>query len=197
MDYKVAHHIILGTVIAIASAVFVYVLFNIGGGKGLFRSEFKLLAKFSHVKGLHYGSEVSLAGLRIGVVNKIMVSSDESKVLTVELLIMNRYRDRVKNDSVAAIRTQGVLGDKYIEISMGTPGAVALNDGDWITVSEEPDLFTKGGSLIEEIGKQFYKGGEIDLLLRNLNRLINNMNGITEDIKSRNTAEKLGSALAQ
>lgn len=196
MDRKAVNHVILGTVISLALAAFVYVLFNIGGGRGLFRSEITLHAKFSHVKGLHFGSEVSLAGLRIGVVKAITVSDDESQALTVELSIMKRYRDRLRKDSVATIRTQGVLGDKYIEVSMGTSDVPSLNDGDWITASESTDLFTKSGNLMEDIAKQFYKGGEFDSLLKNLNRLTINLNRLTEGVIETRTSEKLGGALS-
>lgn len=195
MDRKAANHIILGTVITIASVAFVYILFNIGGGRGLFRSEITLNAKFSHVKGLHFGSEVSLAGLRIGVIKGITVSDDESRGLTVQLSIMKRYRDQVRKDSVAIIRTQGVLGDKYIEISMGSPNMPALNDGDSIAASESPDIFTKSGNLVEDIAKQFYKGGEVDSLLRNLNRLTINLNTLTQEMIDKKSGAKLGSTL--
>ena len=194
MDRRVSHNVLLGIVIAIASIVFVYIIFNIGGGRGIFRSEITLLAKFSHVKGLHYGSEVSLAGLRIGVIGKITVASDESKALTVELSIMKSYRERVRKDSLATIRTQGVLGDKYIEISIGSPDLPLLNDGEWIQTEEPADLFTKGGNLVEDIAKQFNKGGEVDQLVRNLNRLVTNLNTITLDLQQRKTTEKLASS---
>lgn len=195
MNRKVSNNIILGIVICIASGAFVYVLFNIGGGRGIFRSEISILAKFSHVKGLHFGSEVSLAGLRIGVVRKITVARGDAKELTVELSIMKAYRDRVRKDSVASIRTQGVLGDKYIEISIGTPNAALLNDGEWITASEPTDIFTKGGNLMEDIAKQFDKGGEVDQLLRNLNHLVLNLNALAIDFQSRKTSEKVGNSL--
>ncbi|MBI1860002.1 MAG: MCE family protein [Deltaproteobacteria bacterium] len=195
MDRKVYNNIILGIVICIASLAFVYVVFNIGGGRGIFRSEVTVLAKFSHVKGLHFGSEVSLAGLRIGVIRKIRVATDDSKDLTVELSIMKNYRDRIRKDSVATIKTQGVLGDKYIEISIGSPSSPLLQEGQWIATNEPADLFTKSGNLVEDIAKQFDKGGEVDSLLRNLNHLVVNLNTLTNDLNTRKPGEKLASAL--
>jgi len=47
-------------------------------------------------------------------------------------------RGVVKKDSVASIRTEGLLGDQYVEIAFGSPGAPAVNDGD--TIGAEPPL---------------------------------------------------------
>ncbi len=195
MNKKVSNNIVLGVVVTIASVAFVYVIFNIGGGRGFFRSDIQLLAKFTHVKGLHGGSEVSLAGLRIGVIKKITVATGETRELTVELSVMKAYRDRVRKDSVATIRTQGVLGDKYIEISIGSPTSPPLGDGDWIQTNEPADIFTKGGNLMEDIARQFDKGGDVDQLLRNLNRLVTTLNGIVSDIEAKRAGEKLGASL--
>ncbi len=183
MDKKVANQIIVGVFVTVAFFGFVFILFNISGGDGVFSSKYSLLARFKHVKGLHYGSEVSLAGLRVGVVKNIEISKDDGKTLVVELSIQKGMKDRIRKDSTASVRTQGMLGDKYIEVTIGTPTEPMLEEGNEIQVAEESDIFSKGGMLVDEVKRQFEKGGEMDSLIHNLNLLSQNLNTLTGDIK--------------
>lgn len=182
MDKKLGHNIIVGVVVLIAFVGFVFILFNIGGGSVL-SSQFKLLGRFSHVKGLHMGSEVSLSGLRIGVVTGIKIAPDNSRDLIAEMAISKSFQERLRADSVASIKTQGVLGDKYIEVSIGSPEQPVLEAGSFITTEEPADLFTKGGNLVEGISKQFSKGGEVDSLIHNLNIVAGNLATMTTEMR--------------
>lgn len=154
-----------------------------GGGNGILSSGLTLYGRFAHVKGLHFGSEVSLSGLRVGTVKKISLAPDNTKELIVELSINKTGAERIRKDSVARVVTQGVLGDKYIEISIGDPTSPPMNSGDFIETSELEDIFTKGGSLVDDISKQFVKGGELNSLLKNLNRVAVNLQTITSDLQ--------------
>jgi len=183
MDKKIANNIIVGVFILLGILGFVFVIFSMGNGRGFLSPQFTLYGKFSNVKGLHYGSEVSLAGLRVGVVKNITVSDTETKELIVELSLSRSVSDRIRQDSVATIRTQGVLGDKYIEISIGTPSLPALEDGSMIQTSELSDLFTKGGNLVEGINRYFEKGSKFDDLIINLNQVAHNLATITSQVR--------------
>lgn len=182
MDKKIANNIMVGVFVAIGLATFVFILFNIGDGKGFLSSAYSLKAKYPDVKGLHYGSEVSLSGLRVGVVKNIVISPEDTKLLTLELSISKSMRDRIRKDSVAVIRTQGMLGDKYVEISIGTPGQPALQDGDTIDTAEAADLFSKGGKLVDNISGTFSAGGDFDTLVKNLSRVSANLLTLTNEI---------------
>jgi len=184
MDKKVANNLIVGIIVAVGFIAFVFILFNIGGGMGILTSQYALFGKFKDVKGVHTGSEISLAGLRIGVVKTITVSKDDSKELIVELNITKQMKERIRKDSRAIIRTQGVLGDKYVEITIGSNGEPVLESGSFIETEEPEDLFTKGGSLVQDISKQFNEGGELKEVLKNLNTLVKNLNTITSDVKT-------------
>lgn len=182
MDKKVANNLIVGIVVAVGFIGFVFILFNIGGGMGVLTSQYTLLGKFKDVKGVHAGSEISLAGLRIGVVKSITVSQDDSKELIIELSLSKSVKDRVRKDSIALIRTQGVLGDKYVEITIGTNSESILESGSYITTEEPEDLFAKSGNLVQGISKQFQEGGDFKEVMKNLNILIKNLNVLTTDV---------------
>lgn len=184
MDKKAANNLLVGVVVTLGFFAFVFILFNIGGGTGFLTSKYTLFGKFKDVKGLHSGSEVSLSGLRVGVIKDIAISDGMEKELIIEISITNSIQDRIRQDSVAMIKTQGVLGDKYIEISIGSPSLPVLKEGEFITTSEGEDLFQKGGDLVQNIGKHFSEGGDFNELIKNLNTLIANLNNLSNTIKT-------------
>jgi phospholipid/cholesterol/gamma-HCH transport system substrate-binding protein len=181
MDKKVANNVVVGIFITVAFIAVVWVIFNIGGGTGILSSQYSLFGRFIHVKGLHQGSEVTLAGLRIGTVKTITITPDSKKELIVEFAINKKMKERIRQDSVAKIMTQGMLGDKYIELTIGLQGE-PLEAGAFIPTEEPADLFTKGGDMVEGITKQF-KGGDIEVLLKNLATLSINLANISSQVQ--------------
>jgi len=76
--------------------------------------QYPVKAKFTNVSGLKEGSDVQIAGVKVGKVSKI--SLDEYNAM-VELLMNPDVK--LQDDSIASIRTQGIIGDKYVKISPG------------------------------------------------------------------------------
>jgi phospholipid/cholesterol/gamma-HCH transport system substrate-binding protein len=186
MDKRIASNVVVGLFTLIGFGLLLFLIFSMGGGEGLFGSGLTVYGRFAQVKGLHYGSEVALSGLRVGTVKGITIAPDETKDLIVELSINKKSADRIRKDSTAKVVTQGVLGDKYIELTIGNPNQPPVKTGDFIPTAEVEDIFAKGGSLVDDISKQFIKGGELDNLLRNLNRVAMNLNTITTDAQKGN-----------
>ncbi len=195
MDKKVANNVIVGIMVALGFVAFVFVLFSIGGG-GVLQSQYVLYGTFRHVKGLHMGSEVSLAGLRIGVVRKITIANDKNKDLIVELSVSRNVQEYIRKDSIAEIRTAGVLGDKYIEVSFGSPDAPVLKHGDTIASNEAEDVFSQSGKLVGGLSKKFSEGGDFDSMMRNLSIVTKNLATMTTEFKQEKAAEKLSKAVA-
>jgi phospholipid/cholesterol/gamma-HCH transport system substrate-binding protein len=71
-------------------------------------------ARFANIAGLKEGSEVEIAGVNVGKVAKISLNNYQALV---ELLIKPGVK--IQEDSIAAIRTQGIIGDKYVKIQPG------------------------------------------------------------------------------
>ncbi|MFZ5907473.1 MAG: outer membrane lipid asymmetry maintenance protein MlaD [Nitrospirota bacterium] len=76
--------------------------------------EYVIKARFGNISGLKEGSGVEIAGVKVGKVSKIYLDNYQA---VVELLINPSVR--LQDDSIASIRTQGIIGDKYIKISPG------------------------------------------------------------------------------
>ena len=99
---------------------------------------YRIEAEFDNASGLKVGATVEIAGVRIGKVSEI--SLGEEDVAKVVLLI-NRDVE-VSADSIASIRTQGLIGDKYIKITQGgdeeslTDGGVIFDTESSIDIEE-------------------------------------------------------------
>src|SRR5579859_868635 len=142
-EMKVGAFVLAGLIVA------GIVIFMIGEEKRLFESKLVYKTSFSDVQGLKSGAPVRLGGIDIGSVITVTHADDPSdNRLYVELHIVKREAVRVKQDSVARIANKGLLGDKMIEITGGSPGAAQLPEGATIR-GEDPADFT---NLFSEVG---------------------------------------------
>lgn len=120
----------VGAMMAGAIALLCFAIFSIGHGSRLFKRTDLIQAHFQRINGLQAGAPVTLAGVNIGAVDSIQFPSDpRANYVIVRMWIEARALDRIHADSVARISTMGLLGDKYVEISAGTPGAPAVTPG--------------------------------------------------------------------
>jgi phospholipid/cholesterol/gamma-HCH transport system substrate-binding protein len=75
---------------------------------------YKLYAEFSEIGGLKNGASVEIAGVEVGRVKNISLADYQAKI---ELQINSGVK--IQEDSIAAVKTKGLLGEKYIQISPG------------------------------------------------------------------------------
>jgi phospholipid/cholesterol/gamma-HCH transport system substrate-binding protein len=121
----------VGIFLLIGIGVMAFAVLTLGSSSGLFASKVMLWARFPDISGLVVGAPVRLAGLDIGTVKKVSFGDDlQQRDARVELSIQERYLSRIRRDSRANIDSKGLLGDKLINISIGSAGAPPLRDGD-------------------------------------------------------------------
>src|SRR5262249_30960709 len=127
------------------------VIFLIGEEKRLFESKLTYHTSFSDVQGLKAGAPVRLGGVDIGNVTKVRHAEDPAdNRLYVDMHIAKREAIRVKTDTDASISNKGLLGDKMIELSGGSPGAAQVPEGGSIKGQDPADftnLFSQVGSM--------------------------------------------------
>jgi phospholipid/cholesterol/gamma-HCH transport system substrate-binding protein len=128
----------LGLFIVSTLAIFAVGVFLIGGNESRFRSTYQLKAQFQNVSGLIDGGDVRVGGIRKGTVRSIQLPHRPDEKLTVIMNLESATRDVIKKDSVASIKSEGLLGDKYVEISFGSPSVEKVRDGD--TIASAPPL---------------------------------------------------------
>ncbi|MGL4996586.1 MAG: MlaD family protein [Deefgea sp.] len=107
--------------------VFAVLLVLLGERQGLFSSKEKVHFVAESGSGLKPGMQVRLSGFRIGVTDQVALN-EQAKV-DVTLLIEQRYMKWIKEDSIAILQQEGLIGDHYIEIAGGTPKAKRLQEG--------------------------------------------------------------------
>jgi phospholipid/cholesterol/gamma-HCH transport system substrate-binding protein len=78
---------------------------------------YKLSARFNNVSGLAVRAQITIAGVMVGRVTAINLAPDDNRA-KVEMAIQKKV-DFITSDSIAAIQTEGVLGEKFISISIG------------------------------------------------------------------------------
>lgn len=127
-----------GLFVALGLVVAGVVVFFIGQESRLFQRQVTYRVYFPNVQGLSDKSPVWLGGLEVGKVTNIFFSEDpQDPRLEVQLRVSARYQDRVKKDSTAQLTSMGVLGDKAVDISLGTPTAPPLEPGESCRPSPE------------------------------------------------------------
>ena len=130
----------VGIFVLIGLAAFLGMIYALGARARLFEPRFTVSAEFTEVGGLVEGATVRLAGVQIGRVSGVRLPSQPGGKVRVDMTIAKQFGDRVRKDSVARIETQGLLGDKIIEITVGTTGAPPVRAGDVIASRDPFDL---------------------------------------------------------
>lgn len=118
------------------------------------RSEtYKVSAHFNNVSGLAVRAQITIAGVMVGRVSAINLDPNDNRA-KVEMAI-HKNVDFITSDSIAAIQTEGVLGEKYISISVGGSTDI-LKEGDEIVDTQSAlileDLISK--MLVSIAGKK-------------------------------------------
>lgn len=120
----------VGLVITTTLAILFLTVFFAGNIERLFQPRVEITAWIPDVQGLRAGSPVWLAGIEIGSVNKISLHPVHGTVVTMS--INKDALNFIRTDSYAYVMTIGLLGDKYIELSPGSPEAEPLQPDDVI-----------------------------------------------------------------
>jgi len=128
----------LGAFIIATLAVLAAGIFIIGGKQYLFTPTYRLKAQFATVVGLDPGAEVRIGGVRSGSVREIKLPNRPDGKITVLLDLQRSTHEIIKQDSVAAIETEGLLGNDYVSITFGSAQAPNVNDDD--TIATLPPL---------------------------------------------------------
>jgi phospholipid/cholesterol/gamma-HCH transport system substrate-binding protein len=131
---KYSKESVVGVFVLIGLACIGYMTIQLGD-LGLFEDDtYSLTARFTRVTGLRSGSVVNMLGLEVGRVGKMTMDQDK-QLAVVELRI--RKGVRVYEDAIASIKTEGLIGDRYVSIDAGGSGT-ELKPGDSITETESP-----------------------------------------------------------
>lgn len=130
--------------VAIGTLLLIYSVYRVGEVFDVFASRYELTTLAPSALGLRPGAPVTLAGQRIGQVKSIDFIPVERKVgddnLRIVVAVAEEVQDQIRADSRAFLRTQGLLGDKFVDIAPGSSGARILQPGDTLLTGESLDI---------------------------------------------------------
>jgi phospholipid/cholesterol/gamma-HCH transport system substrate-binding protein len=130
----------VGVFVVAGIAAFIAVIYVLGARARLFEARYTIHADFTEVGGLREGATVRLAGVQIGRVTDVHLPPQPGSRVRVDLTIGKQFADRIRKDSVARIETQGLLGDRIVEITVGTAAAPAVQPGDVLASRDPTDI---------------------------------------------------------
>jgi len=128
----------LGFFIAGGLALFVIAIFIIGKQQNLFNPVFKITANFYNVSGLQVGNNIRFSGINVGIVDNIFIINDST--VQVDMLIRKNVQEFIKNDSKAAIGSEGIIGDRLVIIAQGSSDAPVIKNGQEISSIEPVEM---------------------------------------------------------
>jgi phospholipid/cholesterol/gamma-HCH transport system substrate-binding protein len=140
--------LMVGLFVLVGFLSFVYLSVQLGEFSPFsMKRQYLIQAEFSNIAGLRRGAVVEIAGVGVGRVAQIELS-DRQRAL------VSMYIDReveLSDDSIASVKTQGIIGEKYVSISLGGSDLI-LGDGDWL-------METESALDLEELVSKYIFGG--------------------------------------
>lgn len=159
----------IGALVLAALLLFMGFVLAIGRRSALFEERYSLWTSFNSTEGLAVGAPVRLAGVTIGNVTRIAFSPDlRNRSIILTLSVEQRVQDRIRQDSVASIGTIGLVGDKVLDVTVGSADRPALQPGARLASVEPIDyseLLQKGDRILDHVTRisasldEFLAGG--------------------------------------
>jgi phospholipid/cholesterol/gamma-HCH transport system substrate-binding protein len=191
----------LGIFFALALIVAVIILEMIGAAD-FFKGGYHITANFKNAQELKKGDLVKTAGVEVGRVEKIELENSRAKV---SMKIQAKYE--IKTDAKAFIKFTGLMGQNFVSIEGGSPGAPRIESGS-LETGEQPDLSTLMTKLegvatgVENLTKSFSSdnlsillGPLTDFIKQNsgpLTAMISNMKTVSDNVvEGRGTVGRL------
>ena len=184
----------VGLTIFIGLVIFFIFIFLVGTEGNYFSSNYDLKIFVENTEGLSEGSMVTLGGLKIGYVTDLeFTRRNNINGINITLSIKSEYKPRITNSSSATIKTIGLLGDRFVDITIGQPNEPPLSQGEFLPVNPTfslDKLSTKIQPALDDFSKLLAN-------LRSITDTISSGKGsIGKLINNTNTVDKFESVLS-
>ena len=197
----------VGLFVLITISLFILIVFFLYGEQRLFERSYTLTTSFTNTAGLIKGAAVRLSGVRIGAVTDIDFAQHPvgDKTIDVAMKINKEGMERLNPDAKATIRTEGLLGDKYIEIIAGEEPPLAKLPETLAIESQTPlefasiigqsgDLLANIISISESLDK-IVKGFSKDENIKNISKTIASLKASSEAVQENLEAIKVNNGI--
>jgi phospholipid/cholesterol/gamma-HCH transport system substrate-binding protein len=184
----------IGLFLILGIGLFTAILFLIGNSHDIFGKHVEFYAEFSDTGGLPRGAQVRVAGIEAGEVKGIEIPGSPASKFRLKLQVRSNARGMIRTDSLVSIRTEGIVGDKYIYIREGTTTAAEAPDGATLPSKEPFDLgaaLEKGSALLDKSsalltnlqGSVTDLHGRLDVALDSVTKTVNHVDGLVEVVQ--------------
>ena len=150
MNEKQHTEMLVGIFLLIGIIAITFLALRIGDFQLLNNQQYIIKAEFTSASGLKKGAHVEMAGVSVGKVTNI-IFNPETYLAEVHIAIENSIQ--IPDDSIASIRTSGIIGDKFLKISPG--GSDNIIEPNMIILETEPSI-----NLEELISKYIFESGK-------------------------------------
>jgi phospholipid/cholesterol/gamma-HCH transport system substrate-binding protein len=144
----------IGLFVIVGFGLTTAILFMIGDREKAFGKHLTVYTDFTNLSGLPDGAKVRVSGLDAGSVKKIEIPKTPSGRFRVQLELEDKVRGMIREDSIASIQTEGVVGDQFVSIGKGTESSGEVGNGSTLPSKEPVDLaalLQDGSSLLKEV----------------------------------------------
>lgn len=181
-----------GMFIFIASIVAMIIIIFLGKESSLFSRMYNLKIQTDDAKNLRPGAKVKLKGIKIGKVGDITFKDIDT--VEINLSVDAKFQEIIRKNTKASIQTQGMLGDKYVELFGGTADSPATENNSILTIEDKlalDKIVSKGDNILELSTSVLQK---VDFFLDQ----VNNENNISKTLAAiTHSTEKLDSILTK
>jgi phospholipid/cholesterol/gamma-HCH transport system substrate-binding protein len=128
MAKEVSKNIRLGLLVLAGTSLLILAFYLIGSKQNLFGSTFILKANFKEVSGLMPGNNVRFTGIDVGTVDKVEIINDTT--VRVIMIVEKKVQAYIKKNAIATIGTDGLMGNKLVNIRSLSAKSPNVEDGD-------------------------------------------------------------------
>ncbi len=195
------NYLISGIFISVLLLVAMVTIFMLNKENPVLSKKIYIKTEVKSAQNLKEGAAVQLRGVKVGSVSSIEFKTLES--LEITLGVNEKYSEWIKKDSSITFKTQGVLGDKFLEITGGTESSQGINDGDTLVTSEasqidhiitkSEDLVVAAGSILTKFDKILasVEDRRLDKILSNLENLTANSNKVMMSLNDKGLSQSI------
>ena len=134
-----------------------YLAIGLGNLRFSHADEYIVFAEFDNISGLKAGASVEIAGVPIGEVSAIDL---KDPVARIALRISKTIK--LRDDDIAAIRTKGIIGDRYVKISRGASAQDISENGTMTETESVVDIEDVIGKLVHSFSDKDDEKKEVD-----------------------------------
>jgi len=120
--------VIVGIFILLGLIIFIATILTLGSQKKTFERSITVKSFFDNVNGLQKGNNIWFSGVKVGTIRKVTLTGKGQ--VEVDMNIESHSRQFIRKDAKAKISTDGLIGNKIIEIYGGTLNAPQIEEGD-------------------------------------------------------------------